>query len=233
MPRSTPTVKERADVATIGVCEDQPVIRKALVRGLTQAGHDVVSAYTGAEAMTLFGPGTTIDAIVMDIGLPDADGRDVVQALKSDGQEAPVLFLTALGATHEKLQGFAAGADDYVVKPFEIKEVLARLDVLVSRAPRADPAQTGLVLDPLTHSARTAGGEVALTPTEFRMLAAITSRPGQVVRRRTVVAAGWPDGAIVHENTIDSFMRRIRAKLAGIDAPVTLETVRGVGFRIT
>jgi two-component system response regulator MprA len=220
-------------LATIGICEDQPAIRRALVRAVERAGHDVVPAHTGSEAVKLFGAQSHVDVIIMDIGLPDADGRDVVQALKSGGQLAPVLFLTALGATHDKLQGFAVGADDYVVKPFEIKEVLARLDVLISRAPRHEVAESGLFLDPISHSARTPDGEVALTPTEFRMLAAITSRPGQVVRRRAVVAAGWPDGSIVHENTIDSFMRRIRSKLATINSPVTVETVRGVGFRIT
>lgn len=220
-------------MAVIGVCEDQPAIRRALKRGLEQAGHTAVVAFNGAEAMRLFRAGSSVEAIVMDIGLPDADGRDVVLALKSTGQTAPVLFLTAYGATHEKLQGFAAGADDYVVKPFELKEVLARLDVLVARAGRREADSRGLVLDPVTHAARTATGSAAMTPTEFRMLAAITARPGEVVRRRTVVAAGWPDGAIVSENTIDSFMRRIRVKLASIDSPVTIETVRGVGFRLT
>lgn len=217
---------------TVGVCEDQESIRKVLVRGLRQAGHEVVAAHNGREALALFGADNPVDVIVMDIGLPDSDGRDVVQALKSAGQTAPVLFLTALGGMHEKLQGFAAGADDYVVKPFDLKEVLARLEVLANRAPQRGGAATGLVLDPLTHSARTAYGEALLTPTEFRMLAAITSRPGQVVRRRTVVAAGWPDGALVTENTIDSFMRRIRSKLGGIDSPARIETVRGVGFRM-
>ena len=80
--------------------------------------------------------------------------------------------------------------------------------------------------------ARTATGEVLLTPTEFRMLAAITSRPGQVVRRRTVVAAAWPDGSVVAENTVDSFIRRIRTKLDSIDSPTGIETVRGVGYRV-
>ena len=146
------------------------------------------------------------------------------------GQQAPVLFLTALGATHERLAGFAAGADDYVVKPFEIKEVLARLDVLARRGPTHRIEAGGLVLDPVAHAARTEHGRVLLTPTEFRMLAAITSRPGEVVRRRSVVAAAWPDGAAGSENTIDSFIRRIRAKLDEIDSPTLIETVRGVGF---
>jgi two-component system OmpR family response regulator len=217
-------------VLTIGVCEDQESIRKVLVRGLRQAGHEVVVAHDGREALRQFGPDEPLDVVVMDVGLPDSDGRDVVQALKSAGQHAPVLFLTALGAGHEVLAGFAAGADDYVVKPFEISEVLARLDVLARRGPDRRLQAGGLVLDPVQHAARSEQGRVLLTPTEFRMLAAITSRPGEVVRRRSVVAAAWPDGARVSENTIDSFIRRIRAKLDDIESPTVIETVRGVGF---
>ncbi|RYC05539.1 response regulator transcription factor [Nocardioides zhouii] len=215
---------------TIGVCEDQESIRKVLVRGLRQAGHEVVVAHDGREALLQFGPDEPLDVVVMDVGLPDSDGRDVVQALKSAGQHAPVLFLTALGAPHEVLAGFAAGADDYVVKPFEIAEVLARLDALARRGPDRRLQAGGLVLDPVQHAARSEHGRVLLTPTEFRMLAAITSRPGEVVRRRSVVAAAWPDGASVSENTIDSFIRRIRAKLDEIESPTAIETVRGVGF---
>jgi two-component system OmpR family response regulator len=218
---------------TIGVCEDQEPIRTVLVRGLRQAGHDVVPAHDGREALVQFSPDRNLDVIVMDIGLPDADGRDVVQALKSAGQHAPVLFLTALDATHDHLAGFAAGADDYVTKPFELKVLLARLDVLARRNPDRSLTAGGLVLDPVSHSARTDAGEVRLSPTEFRMLAAITSRPTEVVRRRSVIAAAWPDGAMVSDNTVDSFIRRLRTKLDSIDSPTGIETVRGVGFTMT
>jgi two-component system, OmpR family, response regulator len=217
----------------VGVCEDDPAIRRLLQRALEQAGHEVVLAHSGAEALRLFGGDADLDVLVMDIGLPDADGRDVVQAVKSSGQHAPVLFLTALGAAHERLAGFSAGGEDYVVKPFEIKEVLARLEVLGRRGLRpATTSPAGLALDPAAHAVRTSQGQVLLTPTEFRMLAAITSRPGEVVRRRAVVAAGWPDGAMVSDNTVDSFMRRVRAKLESVGSPVSVETVRGVGYRL-
>lgn len=229
-------------VSRIGVCEDSEPIRRVLVRALRQAGHEVVDAHNGREAVTRLAPGGSqepaLDVIIMDIGLPDADGRDVVQALQSAGQTAPVLFLTALGGAHEILSGFAAGGDDYVVKPFAVAEVLARVEVLARRGPAgqahaaAVPADR-LDLDPLAHAARSATGQVQLTPTEFRLLAAIAARPGEVVRRRAVVAAGWPDGAMVSENTIDSFLRRIRAKLDDIDSPLVIETVRGVGFTTT
>jgi len=218
---------------TVGVCEDQDAIRGVLLRGLRQAGHEVVPAHDGREALVEFSPDKNLDVIVMDIGLPDADGRDVVQALKSAGQHAPVLFLTALDAVHDALSGFAAGADDYVTKPFDLKVLLARIEVLSRRNPDRRLSAGGLVLDPVSHSARTDAGEVRLSPTEFRMLAAITSRPDEVVRRRTVIAAAWPDGAIVNDNTVDSFIRRLRAKLESIDSPTGIETVRGVGFALT
>ncbi|WP_183092194.1 response regulator transcription factor [Nocardioides stalactiti] len=218
---------------TVGVCEDHEPIRRALARGLRHAGHEAVLAHDGREALIRFAPAVPLDVIVMDIGLPDADGRDVVQALKSAGQDAPVLFLTALDALHDKLQGFAAGADDYVVKPFEMSEVIARVGVLAARPrPTRAPGLAGLDLDPASHSIRTSSGEALLSPTEFRMLAAIAARPGEVVRRRAVVAAAWPDGAIVSENTVDSYIRRVRSKLASVDAAVRIETVRGVGFRV-
>jgi two-component system, OmpR family, response regulator len=217
---------------TIGVCEDEEAIRTVLARGLRQAGHDVVVAHNGKEALVQFSPDRNVDVIVMDIGLPDADGRDVIQALKSAGQLAPVLFLTALDAPHEHLAGFAAGADDYVTKPFHLKVLLARLDVLARRLPERHAHREGLVLDPLSHSARVEERQVRLSPTEFRILAAITSRPEEVVRRHSVVAAAWPDGAMVSDNTLDSFIRRLRTKLEEIDSPTLIETVRGVGFTV-
>jgi two-component system response regulator MprA len=216
----------------VGVCEDDASIRRLLAEALRFAGHETAMAHDGGEALRLFGADSDIDVLIIDIGLPDSDGRDVCQALRSSGQNAPVLFLTALGATHERLAGFGAGADDYVTKPFELKELIARLEALGRRGRPPLSTASGLELDPARHSARTPSGEVLLTPTEFRMLAAITSRPDEVVRRRTVIAASWPEGAFVAENTVDSFMRRIRTKLDSIDCSVSIETVRGVGFRI-
>jgi two-component system response regulator MprA len=219
-------------VATVGICEDDPAIRRVVTQALELTGHTVVTAHTGAEALKRFGSGTVLDAIVLDIGLPDADGRDVCQALRSAGQSAPVLFLTALGAVHDRLSGFNAGADDYLPKPFDVKELIARVEALSRRGRPAAPPVPGLVLDPARHSMRHGEAEVMLSPTEFRMLAALTSRPGEVVRRQAVVAAAWPDGAKVSENTVDSYIRRIRGKLREIDTPVTLRTVRGVGFTL-
>lgn len=219
-------------MATVGLCEDDPAIRRVVTQALGLTGHSVITAHDGGEAVRLFAPETFFDVLILDIGLPDADGRDVCQALRSAGQHAPVLFLTALAGIHDRLAGFGAGGDDYLPKPFDVKELIVRVEALARRGRPAPALAGGVVLDPAAHALRYGDAEVLLTPTEFRMLAAITSRPGEVVRRRAVVAAAWPDGAAVSENTIDSYIRRIRRKLELLDSPVTLQTVRGVGFTL-
>jgi DNA-binding response OmpR family regulator len=214
------------------VCEDDPAIRRILVDGLRMHEHEAVVAHNGAEAVRLFARDERVDVLVLDIGLPDSDGRDVCVALRSAGQMAPALFLTALGRMHEKLAAFAAGADDYLTKPFAVAELIVRVEALARRRPLARPASGELVLDPARHSVVYADAGVRLTPTEFRMLAAVTSRPGEVVRRRVVIAAAWPDGAQVHDNTVDSYVTRIRRKLERVGSPVQLRAVRGVGFEL-
>lgn len=220
-------------MARVGLCEDDPTIRRVVGDAMQYAGHEVVAAHDGGEALRLFVDDDDLDVIILDIGLPDADGRDVCQALRSAGQPAPVLFLTALGLVHERLAGFSAGADDYLAKPFDVLELIARVEALARRGRLVvAAAPTDLVLDPARHSVACDGKEVLLTPTEFRMLAAITSRPGEVVRRRAVVAAAWPQGGMVSENTVDSYVRRIRVKLREVDSPLQLTTVRGVGYTL-
>jgi two-component system response regulator MprA len=212
------------------VVEDDASVRRVLSDALRMNGHEVVIARNGQEALRNLTPSSGVDVLVIDIGLPDADGRDVCQALRTEGQHAPVLFLTALDAVHDRVAGFNAGGDDYVPKPFALSEVMVRIEALHRRTRPAPTEVTGLHLDPDRYAVRHGDLEQRLTPTEFRMLAAIAAQPGTVVRRRAAVVAGWPEGAMVSENTIDSYIRRLRVKLAAIDSPVSLETVRGVGF---
>lgn len=216
----------------VGLCEDEPAIRRVVSEGLRLHGHSTTAAHTGAEAVRVFAD-ADLDVLILDIGLPDSDGRDVCVALRSAGQVAPVLFLTALDQRHEKLAGFAAGADDYLTKPFDLAELVVRVEALARRGRTLTESSPGeLLLDPARHALVCGEAEVQLTPTEFRMLAAVTSRPGEVVRRRVVIAAAWPDGAIVHENTVDSYATRIRRKLEQVGSPLQLRTVRGVGFQL-
>src|SRR3954447_6525407 len=217
-------------MAIVGVCEDDVAIRRVLREALSGADHRAVLAHNGSEAVRLFAHDPSIEVLILDIGLPDSDGRDVCQALRAAGQHAPVLFLTALDSPHEIVSGFHAGGDDYLTKPFVLSELLVRVDALTRRRRAETPTPAGLHLDPERFSVRFGDGEAALTPTEFRMLAALASRPGEVVRRRALTAAAWPDGAHVNENTIDSYIRRLRVKLSDIGATSAIETVRGVGY---
>lgn len=218
---------------TVGICEDDESVRRVLTDGLKMNGHDVVIARNGSEAVANFGPASGVDVLIVDIGLPDSDGRDVCQSLRASGQHAPVLFLTALDGVHDRVSGFHAGGDDYVIKPFAISEVLVRVAALHKRSRPLPQTVSGLQLDPDRLSVRVGDAEVTLTPTEFRLLAAIAASPDTVVRRRAAVAAAWPDGAIVNENTIDSYIRRLRVKLAAVGSPVEITTVRGVGFTLS
>ena len=214
----------------VGVCEDEPALRSVLTRALRVMGHEPVVVATAAEALRAF-VSRRPDVLVLDIGLPDADGRDLCLALRASGVEAPVLFLTARDGLHDKIAGFEAGGDDYLTKPFDLDEVRVRLDALLRRTPApaaADPG--GAVLDPARHALVLDEAEVSLTPTEFRLLGRLMAEPTTVVRRHALVAAAWPHGAMVSDNTLDSYVRRIRKKLEPLDL-AAISTVRGVGYR--
>jgi len=213
------------------VVEDDPELRLALSRGLGEEGFEVRAVANAAAAMEQ--AEAPPDALLIDIGLPDADGRDLCQALRARGVDAPVLFLTARDAVTDRLAGFNAGGDDYVTKPFHFDEVVARLRALLRRA-GTDPATTvgTLRLDPVAHAISGEEGETSLTPTEFRLLAALAAHPGAVVRRRDLVRAAWPDGAIVHDNTLDQYVARLRRKLREVSGHTAIATAHGVGYRL-
>src|SRR5881397_3961083 len=217
----------------VGLCEDDASLRSVLVRALSTEGYDVRATSTGREAVDAFSGGAP-DLLVLDIGLPDADGRDVCQALRSHGIAAPVLFLTARDALPDRLSGFHAGGDDYLTKPFALAELLVRIRALLKRASEAAPPDEGrgLRLDPAAHAVRREDSVESLTPTEFRLLAALTARPGDVVRRRELVNSALPEGAIVHDNTLDAYIGRLRRKLRALGAEETIVTARGVGYSL-
>jgi two-component system response regulator MprA len=216
---------------SIFVVEDDDELRAVLVRGLREEGFSADAVATGGELLAMIDR-TSPDAFIVDIGLPDTDGRDLCQALRARGVQAPVLFLTARDALVDRVSGFGAGGDDYVTKPFAFVELVARLQALLRRGGGGVIEAVGLRLDPVTHGAADATVEVPLTPTEFRLLARLMSRPGEAVRRRDLVRAGWPHGAIVRENTLDAYVARLRRKLAHLEQSPEIATVHGVGYRI-
>jgi two-component system response regulator MprA len=217
---------------TVLIVEDDPELRGLLVRGLREEGFTVEAVPTGAYALERV-EDVRPDVLVIDIGLPDTDGRDLCQAIRARGIQTPVLFLTARDALVDRVAGFDAGGDDYVSKPFALVELIARLHALVRRGgTEAAVEAVGLRLDPLTHSVSAADVEVPLTPTEFRILARLLTRPGEAVRRRDLVRAGWPHGAIVRENTLDAYVARLRKKLRELNGAPEIGTVHGVGYRL-
>jgi two-component system response regulator MprA len=215
------------------IVEDDSSLRDVLVRSLRAEGFAARAVATGRELLerALAAPP---DAIVIDIGLPDADGRDLCQALRAHGVDAPVLFLTARDALTDRLSGFNAGGDDYVTKPFDIEEVVARLQALLRRsALDSGPApDQSLVLDPSQHIVSSGERTQALTPTEFRLLAALAGRPGKTIHRRDLIRTAWPHGAVVHDNTLDVYIARIRRKLTQLPDAPTIKTLHGVGYRL-
>jgi two-component system, OmpR family, response regulator len=214
------------------IAEDDAELRHVLGRGLREEGFEAETVSTGAELLErvhLAPP----DALVVDIGLPDADGRDVCQALRARGFQTPVLFLTARDALVDRIAGFDAGGDDYVSKPFAFAELVARLQALLRRSGGEGVIDAaGLRLNPVTHSVERGEARVPLTPTEFRLLARLLLRPGEAVRRRDLARAGWTHGAVVRDNTLDAYVARLRRKLRGLDGAPGIVTLHGVGYRI-
>ena len=216
--------------AKIMVVEDDLDLRGVLLRGLKEEGFETAGAQSGKELLEHF-EDEAPDLLIVDIGLPDADGRDVCQALRAQGVTTPVLFLTARDAVTDRVTGFAAGGDDYVTKPFALAELVARLHALLRRAGTDVTVANGsLRLDPVAHAAFVGDAKVALTPTEFRLLAKLVASPAETVRRRDLVRTAWPHGAFVRDNTLDAYVARLRRKLAPFPEAPKIGTVHGVGY---
>jgi two-component system response regulator MprA len=215
------------------IVEDDAPLREVLVRSLRAEGF---AARAVGSARELFAQALDHhpDVLVIDIGLPDADGRDLCQALRARGVGSPVLFLTARDALTDRLSGFSVGGDDYVTKPFDIEEVVARLQALLRRS-TPEPAAAdggGLALDPSQLTVSCQGRTEGLTPTEFRLLAAIASRHGKAISRQELIRTAWPLGAIVQDNTLDVYIARIRRKLERLPTASTIRTIHGLGYRL-
>jgi two-component system response regulator MprA len=214
------------------VVEDDDELRRLLVRSLAEEGFEAEGVASGGRALQRQSE-RSADAFVLDIGLPDADGRDLCQALRTQGVRAPILFLTARDAVPDRISGFRAGGDDYVTKPFALAEVAERLRALLRRsAAEVATDSAGLRIDPAKHAAELGGQSVSLTPTEFRLLGALAGKPGQTLRRRELIRAAWPDGAIVSDNTLDVYIARLRRKLRQLPDAPAISTAHGIGYAL-
>jgi two-component system OmpR family response regulator len=215
------------------VVEDDIELRDLLRRGLAEEGFTVETASTAMEMMHR-AASSGADALVVDVGLPDADGRDACQALRAQGTAAPVLFLTARDALPDRLAGFAAGGDDYLVKPFAFAELLARVTALARRphgtAPETVLRVGDLEMDLLTRRVQRAGRAIDLQPREFQLLEFLLRHAGQVVTRTMLLEGVWEFHFDPQTNVVDTHISRLRGKIErGFGAPL-IHTVRGAGY---
>jgi two-component system, OmpR family, response regulator len=214
------------------VVEDDPVIGRSLRRGLQEAGDNCVWARDGERGLDL-ARSQKFDAIVLDIMLPQRDGLEVLRTLRKEGIQTPVVLLSALGSVEERVAGLRVGADDYLVKPFALDELKARLEAVGRRVmSRAAPVlQAGpLQLDLSTRRVTRSGREIDLTPTEFSLLELLMRHAGQVVTRKMLCEHLWESDWEGSTNVIEVHVTRLRGKLdRGFDQSV-IQTVRGRGY---
>jgi two-component system, OmpR family, response regulator len=216
------------------VVEDELKMASLLRRGLTEEGHAVDLARTGDDALWMAGA-AEYDAIVLDLMLPGVDGIEVCRRVRESGVWAPVLMLTARDAVEDRVAGLDVGADDYLPKPFSFAELLARIRALVRRGGTERPVvlEVGdLRLDPATRQVWRGRAEVRLSAKEFSLLEAFMRRPGLVLSRLQLLEHAWDYGYENRSNVIDVYIRYLRDK---IDRPFgrdSIETVRGVGYRL-
>ncbi len=211
------------------VVEDEDAIADPLVAGLRREGYDVSRTATGEGALGA----SPADLVLLDLRLPDIDGLDVCRQLR-ERSRVPIIVLTARGEEADRVVGLELGADDYVVKPYGLRELIARIRAVTRRAGSFDgtvgPLRAGeLEVDERARRATLAGRELELTPKEFELLAALARDPGAAISRQRLLAEVWQTSWYGSSKTIDVHVAALRRKLGD---PGWIETVRGVGFRL-
>ena len=214
--------------------EDDPSIREVASLGLEQAGFRVTATGDGRDALTRFRQGP-FDLVVLDVMLPSLDGLEVCREIRRESQ-MPIVMLSARSELHDVVVGLELGADDYVTKPFELPELVARIKAVLRRS-TAGPSEgaisvAGLEIDPAGFSVRKGGEDVALTATEFRLLLELARRPKQVFTRDLLLELVWSYDYLGDSRLVDVAVQRLRGKIEDDPAqPKLIQTVRGVGYR--
>src|SRR5256714_3691181 len=214
--------------------EDDPSVRGAVERALRGAGHEVELATGGVKALEV-ATASPYDAIVLDLGLPGLDGLEVCRQLRAAGNAVPILMLTARAAVSERVEGLDAGADDYVVKPFALDELLARLRAFERRAPQTGQSRGALrfadvELDRDAMTAHRAGRPITLSRTEYKLLELLMSNPRRVLSRTVIFEKVWGYDFGPESNSLDVYIGYLRRKLEESGDTRLIHTVRGVGY---
>lgn len=218
------------------IVEDERKISAYVKRGLEEQGYAVDAAYTGREALD-WAEAVTFDLIVLDILLPEMNGLDVCRELRQRGLRTPVLMLTARDAVDDRVGGLDAGADDYLIKPFALKELLARLRALTRRAADAPKSPVleiaDLTLDTLTHRVKRGDKPIELTAKEFAVLECLMREPGRVLTRTLIAEHVWNYDVYNQSNVVDVYIRNLRRKIDDDFGVKLIHTIRGAGYRLS
>lgn len=223
-----------AGTSRVLVVDDEENIAYLVASALRVDGHEVVTAATGADALEI-ATSQPVDAIVLDVLLPDLDGFEVMRRLRARGVTAPIIFLTARTETADRVRGLTTGGDDYLTKPFALEELVARVGLALRRAGAA--GQPGrlvvgeLVLDEAAHRVWRGDAEVHLTPTEYTLLRCLMVNAGRVVTRAQILDHVWDYDFSGDSSIIESFVSTLRRKVDR-DEPRHIHTVRGVGYAV-
>ncbi|MBT3203519.1 MAG: response regulator transcription factor [Gammaproteobacteria bacterium] len=217
------------------VIEDDQDINQQIVSRLKQEGFAVDSADNGVDGLYLMQE-FPCDVAIVDLGLPEMSGMDVIKKIRADGSDLPILILTARGRWQDKVEGLDAGADDYLVKPFHQEELMARIRVLIRRAAGWSDStlQCGpVVLDPSTQRVTLSEQEIELTAYEYKVIEYLMVHAGEVVSKSVLTEHLYDDEGDRDSNVIEVFIRRLRQKLDPDDSLQPIETLRGRGYRFT
>ena len=221
-------------MTSVLIVDDDRALVGMVASLLGAEGYDLLTAYDGETALRRHAEELP-DLVILDRRLPKMSGDEICKRIRAVAQ-TPILMLTGESGADERAKLLDLGADDYLEKPFGRKELLARVRALLRRAPpNAGPATAsavgGLVIDGRAHTARMGAEELPLTPTEFRLLAALAARPGELVDRKALLRAGWPEERDPDPEWLKAHLARLRSKLASAGAPIPAN-VRGVGYKL-
>jgi two-component system, OmpR family, response regulator MprA len=220
------------DSATVLVVDDEPAVRAALERALRMEGLAVLEAADGVEALGRLAE-RPVDVVVLDVMMPPPDGLEVCRRVRAAGDRTPVLMLTARDAIDDRVEGLDAGADDYLVKPFALRELIARVRALLRRSGVRGDAPlrfADLELDPATHSCRRGEREIELTVTELRLLELLMRHPRMVLSRSQIYEAVWDYDFGAGSNSLGVYVGYLRRKTEAGGEPRLIQTVRGAGY---
>ncbi|CUW21531.1 Response regulator [Propionibacterium freudenreichii subsp. shermanii] len=217
------------------VVDDDPAVRDSLARSLHYSGYEVETAEDGLEALAKLS-NLHPDAVVMDVMMPRLDGLETTKMLRANGNDVPILVLTARDAVGDRVDGLDAGADDYMVKPFSLEELLARLRALTRRSrPESQQANevlsfADMTLDPQTREVTRGGRRISLTRTEFALLQTFMEHPGKVLGRSWLLNEVWGFDFPATANSLEVYIGYLRRKTEQEGEPRLIHTVRGVGY---